>query len=67
MKDKLQDLIGYVQDGTNVSLTIFQEDVSPYHYHIYVKQCGTVLWSYSGETLEQAVNNAHHHVVEIQK
>lgn len=55
--DTVRVLMGYVEDGSDISITLCQDDATK-EYSVTAKLHGAVLWSESGSTLLKAIENA---------
>lgn len=52
--NKIRDLMGYVEDGSDVTLKLYQDDATK-TFHVQVGS-GHSAW---GETFSEAINNAY--------
>ena len=57
---KLHELMGYIQNGSDGCITIYQDDCTK-NYHIVRKytSAGKTIWDEYGASLEEAINVAH--------
>lgn len=62
--EMLRELLGHVEDGSNICVTISQDDATK-TFHMTGVDCGEVRWTEYGETFEEVVALAYHHNVEI--
>ena len=57
---KLRELMGYIQNGSDGCIIIYQDDCTM-NYHI-VRKCtsaGKTIWDEYGASLEEVINIAH--------
>lgn len=61
--EKLRALMGYVQNGTDACITVFQDDATR-SYGVSCSLMGRRLWCETEDTLEMAIDKAYliHHV-----
>lgn len=55
---KIRALMGYVENGTEVCVTLFQDD-STKDYFIKAKSLGKELWSESDSNFERLIDHAY--------
>lgn len=56
--DKIRELMGYVQNGSEVTIKLFQDDAT-HNYHIEAVSMGKVLWSEWDNCFITLINNAY--------
>lgn len=56
--DKLRALMGYIQNGSDVTIKLFQDDATN-TFHIEAVSMGKVLWSEWGQSFLTVINNAY--------
>lgn len=56
--DKLRDLMGYVENGTSISINMTQDDATN-TFSVTGIDCGDVLWKEYGNSLEEVVAIAY--------
>ena len=55
---KLNDLMGFVQNSTELTVKLFQDDATMCYHMEALKYNGTVSWNEWGNNLEELINKA---------